>query len=169
LFLGQQLGLDANSDVVNHAIRRCGYVFVQPANSAIFVELNPSVVAPLAALEAFYEVKAAAMECVVLVSPGDTWRRRRYELFFPPEAALKRMESVARAASRRAAFKVQVGSLRHPRPAGVVPFLGPRLAESGRAIELSGTSAGGRHDPKDVLGSLLRAKDMMRIRLFWAL
>jgi hypothetical protein len=106
-FLAQGPGLDANLDIVSYAIKHRGFVFIGRVRRAIFVELDPSKVAPLAALEAFYQVKATAVECVVLAYPGDSWKRPRYELLCSREAALERMEKVARAASRRVAAGLQ--------------------------------------------------------------
>jgi hypothetical protein len=102
----QELGLDNKSDLIDHAIRQRGFVLIQPAHRAIFVELCPSKVAPLAALEAFYEVKGTAAECIVLAYPGDPWECPRCKLFSSIKAALRNIEIVARAASRRAAAKI---------------------------------------------------------------
>ncbi len=110
-FLAQELALDANTQTVDDAIGGHGFVFICPVQRAIFIALDPSRVAPLAAREAFHQLKAtAAVECVVLAYPGDGWRRPRYELFSSREAALKTIEKVARAASRRVAVRLQTQS-----------------------------------------------------------
>lgn len=107
-FLSQELALDANTEIVDEAIGGLGSVFICPVQRAVFIALDPSRVAPLAALEAFYQLKAtAAVECVVLAYPGDGWKRPRYELFSSREMALKKIEQVARAASRRVAVRLQ--------------------------------------------------------------
>lgn len=106
-FPALELGSDLNPDTVDHAIRGHGFVFICPVQRAVFITLDPSSVAPLAALEAFYQLKAkAAVECVVLAYPGDGWKRTRYELFPSREMALKKIEQMARAASRRVAVQL---------------------------------------------------------------
>jgi hypothetical protein len=98
--------LDSKSDLIDHAIQQRGFVLIQPTRGAVFVELCPSKVAPLAALEAFYEIKGTTAECIVLAYPGGLWKGPRYELFSSSKAALKNIETVARAASRRVAKKI---------------------------------------------------------------
>ncbi len=49
----------ADLDVVNYSIRQCGFVFIRRVRQTIFVELDSSTVANLAALEAFYTLKRA--------------------------------------------------------------------------------------------------------------
>ena len=107
MFLARELDIDADSDVIDAAMSHRGCVFVQPAHSAMFIELYLSKVAPLAALQAFYQIKETAPKCVVLSCQGDTWSRLPYELFPSPRAALQKMEIVARGARRRAAAKLQ--------------------------------------------------------------
>ena len=73
-------GLPEKSDEIDYALREQGFVLIKPAHRALFVELCPQKVAPLAALEASYVVKQTQAECVVLYLLGDTWRRQPYEL-----------------------------------------------------------------------------------------
>lgn len=106
-FPTQELNSDLNTETVDYAIAGHGFVFICPVQRAVFIALDPSSVAPLAALEAFYQLKArAAVECVVLAYPGDGWKRPRYELFSSREMALKKIEQMARAASRRVAVRL---------------------------------------------------------------
>ena len=104
--LVQELGLAEKSDVIDHAIRHCGFVLMQPGHRAVFVELYPPKVAPLAALEAFYEIRDTPAKCIVLGCAGE-WRRDQYEIFSSVKAALQRIERIARAASKRRAAEVQ--------------------------------------------------------------
>jgi hypothetical protein len=106
----QKLGSDNRANLIDHFIRQRGFVLIQPAHRAIFVELCPSKVAPLAALEAFYEIKGTAAKCVVLAYPGEPRKCPQFELFSSIKAALKNIEMVARAASRRAAVKLRARS-----------------------------------------------------------
>jgi hypothetical protein len=108
--LAQELGLAANSDVIDHAIRQFGFVRIQLAPHALFVELYPSKVAPLAALEAFHQVKVTSEECVLLACLGDSREHSRFEFFSSPKAARVTMGKLARAASRRAAAELQAGT-----------------------------------------------------------
>lgn len=110
----QEPGFGNRSDAIDYAIRQRGFVFIQPARRAIFVELCPSKVAPLAALEAFYEVKGTTATCVVLAYPGGSRERPRHELFSSIKQALEKMEEVARAANRRAASELRARSLKLP-------------------------------------------------------
>jgi hypothetical protein len=104
--------LNAHPEIVDHAIGRHGCVFICPVHRAIFVVLDPSRVAPLAAMEAFYQIKAmGALECVVLAYPGDGWKHPWYELFSSRGAALEKIEQVAHAASRRVAGRLQTRTL----------------------------------------------------------
>jgi hypothetical protein len=99
---------DADLDLINYAIRQCGFVFIRRVRRTIIVELDPARVLPLAALEAFYTVKEeATAEGVVLSCPGNAWRRSVYELLSPREAALARIHEVARAAGKRAAIALE--------------------------------------------------------------
>ncbi|MGA8551444.1 MAG: hypothetical protein WB678_14530, partial [Stellaceae bacterium] len=116
---GRRLAIDAlpeayqldlgESRVIDHALRQRGFVLIQPAHRTIFVELCPSKVAPLAALEAFYELKGAAAECIVLTCSGRSRKSARGEPF-SVEPALKKIEGIARAASRRAAADLRLRS-----------------------------------------------------------
>jgi hypothetical protein len=99
---------DADPDLINYAIRQCGFVFIRRVRRTIIVELDPVRVLPLAALKAFYTVKEeATAEGVVLSCPGNSWRRPVYELLSPREAALARIHEVARAAGKRAAIALK--------------------------------------------------------------
>lgn len=113
--LAQKLGIPEDVDGIDHAIRHCGFVLVQPAHHAVLVELCPTTVAPLAALAAFYEVRAIPAKCIVLGCPGE-WRRDQYELFSSVKHALPRIARIARAASKRRAAEVRSRST--PSPAG---------------------------------------------------
>lgn len=98
---------DADPDVVNYGIRQCGFVFIRRVRQTIFVELDASSVAPLAALEAFHTVKQATAEGLVLSCPGNSWRRPVYELLSRPRA-LEKMRQVARMAGKRAAIALEM-------------------------------------------------------------
>jgi hypothetical protein len=95
---------------IDNAINQRGFVLVTLAHRAVVVQLCPLAVAPLAALETFHHLKGIAAECVLLALRGDTWRRSQYEFFPSVEAAAKRIKSIARSASKRAAAKLTVRS-----------------------------------------------------------
>lgn len=103
-----ELDLDESASI-DWAIRQGGFVRIQRAYRAIFVELCPSRVAPLAALEAFYEIKGAAAECVILACFEYPQKLPHNELFFI-DAALKKVKEIARMAGRRAAVDLRARS-----------------------------------------------------------
>lgn len=106
-FASYSVNLAAGRDAINYAITCRGFVLMQPAHRMVFVELCPSKVAPLAALEAYYKIKETTAEYVVLAYTCDIWRSSPYEFFTNIEEALERMGRVARAASKRAAAALQ--------------------------------------------------------------
>lgn len=109
-FGAEELGCGSGARKVDDAINLRGFVLMTLAHRAAVVELCPLTVAPLAALEAFHLAKETAAECVLLVLRGDTWRRSEYEFFSSVEAAARRIKSIARAASKRAAAKLRTQS-----------------------------------------------------------
>lgn len=84
-------------------------MLIQPAHHAVFVELCPTKVAPLAVLAAYYEIRATPARCIVLGYPGE-WRRDQYELFNSLDNALPRIEQMARGASKRRAAEIRIRS-----------------------------------------------------------
>lgn len=109
LLLSHRASVEPRSDPVGHVIMHCGFVLIQLAHHALFVELCPSKVAPLAALAAFHQVKETKAECVVLGYRGDSWRRSQYEIFLRTNESLVRIDRIARSASKRAAAELQAG------------------------------------------------------------
>lgn len=119
---GHRLALDAlpqadeftlasETDAIERAVTECGFVCMQSIHPVLLVKLSPAKVAPLAALEAFYQIRVSASECVVLVWPEHSWRRQRHEFLSSRAAALERMETIARIAGRRAAAELRARSL----------------------------------------------------------
>jgi hypothetical protein len=104
--LASQFGLVEGADLIDHAVRHRGFVFLQPAHKAVFIELSPSKAEPLAVLGAVHEIKDTRPDCVILDCPGE-WRRSPYEFFASLKAALQRMDAIARSASKRTATKVR--------------------------------------------------------------
>jgi hypothetical protein len=113
LSLSEELRLPEDSDAIDHAIRHCGFVLIQPVHHALFVELCPTKVAPLAVLAAYYEIRATPAQCIVLSSPGE-WRRDQYELFSSVDNALPRLQRIARGASKRRAAEIRTGGKPSP-------------------------------------------------------
>jgi hypothetical protein len=102
--------LPEKSEEIDDALREQGFVLIKPAHRALFVELCPQKVAPLAALEASYVVKQTQAECVVLYLLGDTWRRHPYELLDSIKAASERLKRIAGAANKRTLAKLRAQS-----------------------------------------------------------
>lgn len=123
--------LPGKSDEIDYALREQGFVLIKPAHRALFVELCPQKVAPLAALEASYVVKQTQAECVVLYLLGDTWRRQPYELLDSIKAASERLKRIAGAANKRTLAKLRAQS---PVPSPISPF--PWSGSSGGTADL---------------------------------
>jgi hypothetical protein len=99
--------LPEKSDQIDYALLEQGFVLIKSAHRALFVELCPQKVAPLAALEASYAVKQTQAECVVLYLLGDTWRRQPYELLDSTKAASEKLKRIAGAANKRTLAKLR--------------------------------------------------------------
>jgi hypothetical protein len=123
--------LPEKSDEIDYALRERGFVLINSAHRALFVELCPQKVAPLAALEASYVVKQTQAECVVLYLLGDTWRRQPYELLNSAKAASERLKRIAGAANKRTLAKLRAQS---PVPSLNSSF--PWASSSGSAANL---------------------------------
>jgi len=94
--LAQRLACGADgSSVIDYALRERGYVCVIPIRDALFLTFEPSVVSPLAAFAAFYEISARAPKLLILAHPEKAGQSDRYEVFNNVIDGLRRLEAAA--------------------------------------------------------------------------
>jgi hypothetical protein len=94
--LAQRLGSDADAlNVIANAVSNLGFVHVAPIRNALSVTFEPSVVSPLAAVAAFYEIVAHSPQCLVLTSPGERGGPRHCEIVSDVIEGLRRLEEAA--------------------------------------------------------------------------
>ncbi len=94
--LAERLGHGASFlDVIANAVSNFGFVHVAPIRNAVAVTFDPSVVSPLAAVAAFYEIAAHAPQYLILISPGKTGASAPGEVFRDVAEGLKRLEEAA--------------------------------------------------------------------------
>jgi hypothetical protein len=94
--LAQRLGHSADHvDVIANAVRNLGFVHVAPIRDVLLVTFEPSVVSPLAAVAAFYEISAHAAKRLVLAYPGRAGHPDRCEVFNNVIEGLKRLDDAA--------------------------------------------------------------------------
>ncbi len=84
-------------DVIAHAVRHRGYVYVAPIRDALVVKFDPSTVHHLAAIAAFYEIAGRAPKRLILACPGTPGSPDRYEIFYNLSEGLRRLEAAAEA------------------------------------------------------------------------
>jgi hypothetical protein len=101
-------GTSANGtgDPVNLAVTQNGFVFISLAHNAAMFELCPLKVQPLAALETLHVLKGMRAECVLMLLPGDSWRKSKYEFFTSAKSAIDKLSSLTRSARKRQAERV---------------------------------------------------------------
>jgi hypothetical protein len=98
LLLARQLGCPTGDfDVIAHAVRQRGYVYVAPIRDALVVKFDPATVHHLAAIAAFYEIVGRAPRRLILACPGGPGSPDRYEIFYSLSEGLKRLEAAAEA------------------------------------------------------------------------
>ena len=88
-------GVDHLDDVVAYAVRNLGAVHVVPIRDALLVTFEPSVVSPLAAVAAFYEISARAAKPLILVYRGTEGHPDRCEVFNNAIEGLRRLNDAA--------------------------------------------------------------------------
>lgn len=94
--LAQQLGPGADAvNVVANAVSNLGFVHVAPIRNAVSVRFEPSVVSPLAAIAAFYEIAAHCPDCLILTYPGAQGQPDRCEIVNDVIEGLRRLENAA--------------------------------------------------------------------------
>jgi hypothetical protein len=96
--LARQLGCPTGDfDVIAHAVRQRGYVYVAPLRDALVVKFDPATVHHLAAIAAFYEIVGRAPRRLILACPGAPGSPDRYEIFYNLGEGLRRLEAAAEA------------------------------------------------------------------------
>jgi hypothetical protein len=94
--LARRLGPDADAlDVIANAVSNLGFVHVAPIRNALSVTFEPSVVSPLAAVAAFYEIVGHGPRCLVLTYPGEKGQPDRCEIINNIIEGLRRLEQAA--------------------------------------------------------------------------
>jgi hypothetical protein len=94
--LANRLGPDADAlNVIANAVSNLGFVHVAPLRNALSVTFEPSVVSPLAAVAAFYEIAAQGPRCLVLTHPGPKGGPDRCEIVNNVIDGLRRLEEAA--------------------------------------------------------------------------
>jgi hypothetical protein len=103
--LARQLGCPTDDyDVIAHAVRHRGYVYVAPLRDALVVKFDPATVHHLAAIAAFYEIAGRAPRRLILACPGTPGSPDRYEICYSLGEGLKRLEAAAEACQNSAAL-----------------------------------------------------------------
>jgi hypothetical protein len=94
--LVERLGHSADHvDVIANAVRQLGFVHVAPIRDALLVKFEPSIVCPLAAVAAFYEISAHAAKRLILAYPGKANDPDRCEVFDSVIDGLRRLDAAA--------------------------------------------------------------------------
>lgn len=94
--LAKRFGRDPDRvDVIANAVRNLGFVHVAPLRDVIMVTFEPSVVRPLAAVAAFYEISAHSATRLILAYPGRAGHPDRCEIFNNVVEGLKRLDDAA--------------------------------------------------------------------------
>ena len=95
--LARRLGRDAEYiDILANAVRNLGFVHVAPIRDALAVTFEPSVVSPLAAVAAYYEIAARSPQCLILTYPGTAGSPERCEIFNNVIEGLRRLDNAAK-------------------------------------------------------------------------
>jgi hypothetical protein len=82
-------------DVIGNAVRNLGFVHVAPIHDVLLVTFEPSVVSPLAAVAAFYEISAHGAKRLIIAYPGKAGHPDRCEVFNNVNEGLKRLDDAA--------------------------------------------------------------------------
>jgi hypothetical protein len=94
--LAQRLGRNADAaNIIANAVSNLGFVHVAPIRNALSVTFEPSVVSPLAAVAAFYEIVGHCPQSLVLTYPGEKGRPDRCEIMSNIIDGLRRLEEAA--------------------------------------------------------------------------
>jgi hypothetical protein len=94
--LARRLGSDADAlNVVANAVSNLGFVHVAPVRNALSVTFEPTVVSPLAAFAAFYEIAAQGPQSLILTNPGRMGQPDRCEIVNDVIDGLRRLEEAA--------------------------------------------------------------------------
>lgn len=94
--LARRLGPETGAlDVIANAVTNLGFVHVAPIRNALSVTFEPSVVSPLAAVAAFYEIVGQSPQCLVLTYPGEKGQPDRCEIVNNIIDGLRRLEDAA--------------------------------------------------------------------------
>jgi hypothetical protein len=95
--LARRLGRDAEHiDILANAVRNLGFVHVAPIRDALAVTFEPSVVSPLAAVAAYYEIAARSPQCLILTYPRTAGSPERCEIFNNVIEGLRRLDNAAK-------------------------------------------------------------------------
>ena len=95
--LARRLGREAEYiDILANAVRNLGFVHVAPICDALAVTFEPSVVSPLAAVAAYYEIAARGPHCLILTYPGTAGSPGRCEIFSNVIEGLRRLDNAAK-------------------------------------------------------------------------
>jgi hypothetical protein len=90
-----RFGYGEHLDIVANAVRNLGFVHVAPIRDVLLVTFEPSVVSPLAAVAAFYEISAHAAKRLILAYPGSPGHPDRCEVFTNVIDGLRRLDDAA--------------------------------------------------------------------------
>jgi hypothetical protein len=117
LSLARQLGCPTGDfDVIAHAVRHRGYIYVAPIRDALVVKFDPATVHHLAAIAAFYEIVGRAPRRLILACPGTPGSPDRYEIFHSLSEGLKRLEAAADARHNSTGFAQAPPASTPPQP-----------------------------------------------------
>ena len=149
--LVERLGHSANHiDVIANAVKNLGFVHVAPIRDVLLVTFEPTVVCPLAAVAAFYEISAHAAKRLILAYPGRASHPDRCEVFNSVIEGLRRLDEAAnrtRNATRplwlqgladdRRLWQLGRGRFSTTRSSGAADPLASRLRKTTRGGDLS--------------------------------
>ena len=93
--LAGRFGYGEPFDVIANAVRNLGFVHVAPIRDVLMVTFEPSVVSPLAAVAAFYEISSHAAKRLILAYPGTAGHPDRCEVFTNVIDGLRRLDDAA--------------------------------------------------------------------------
>jgi hypothetical protein len=94
--LVERLGHSADHvGVIANAVKNLGFVHVAPIRDVLLVTFEPTVVCPLAAVAAFYEISAHAAKRLILAYPGRASYPDRCEVFNSVIEGLRRLDEAA--------------------------------------------------------------------------
>ena len=118
--VGAAIGPDADAlNIIANAVSNLGFVHVAPIRDAVSVTFEPSVVSPLAAIAAFYEIAARGPQSLVLTYPAAKGQPHRCEIVNDLIEGLRRLEDAANCgpnASRPSWLQTASTARRHRQP-----------------------------------------------------